>query len=140
MAASQCVMTTSEHGWSANMVRIMEAQAMRENSMTSYMVSKQTREVNPKHSIMSELKRKASADKSDKTVKDLIQQVFPTILRSKMLGVLYVVMILNTSIFVATAHRSIFHAWMTGFLSWVVRLSHGVTYRIPVWSEQRFAG
>ena len=70
----------------------------------------------------------------------VIEQVFPAILRSKMLGVLYVVMILNTSIFVATAHRSIFHAWMTGFLSWVVRLSHGVTYRIPVWSEQRFAG
>jgi hypothetical protein len=53
--------------------------------------------------------------------------------RSKMLGVLYVVMILNTSIFVATAHGSLFHAWRTGFLSWFGRFSHGMTYRIPVW-------
>merc|ERR1712196_263655 len=41
------------------------------------MVSKKTMEVNPKHSIMSELKRRA-ADKSDKTVKDLIWLLFDT--------------------------------------------------------------
>merc|ERR1712174_174035 len=72
MADSPCVLTTSEYGWSANMERIMKAQALRDNSMTSYMVSKKTMEVNPKHSIMTELRKKATADKSDKTVKDLI--------------------------------------------------------------------
>merc|ERR1711870_198076 len=41
-------------------------------------VSKKTMEVNPKHSIMTELKKKASADKSDKTVKDLIWLLFDT--------------------------------------------------------------
>merc|ERR1711865_918724 len=78
MADSPCVLTTSEHGWSANMERIMKAQAMRDNSMTSYMVSKKTMEVNPKHSIMTELRKKATADKSDKTVKDLIWLLFDT--------------------------------------------------------------
>ena len=50
VADSPCVLTISE--WSANM-------ALRDNSKTSYMVSKKTMEVNPKHSIMSELKKKA---------------------------------------------------------------------------------
>ena len=53
---SPCVLTTSEYGWSAKMERIMEAQALRDNSITSHMVSKKTTEVNPTHSIMMELK------------------------------------------------------------------------------------
>ena len=77
VAGSPCVLTTSEDGWSANMERIMKAQALRDNSMTSYMVSKKTMEVNPRHSIMTEL-RKNDADKSDKTVKDLIWLLFDT--------------------------------------------------------------
>merc|ERR1719271_1800760 len=78
IAESPVVLVTSEHGWSANMERIMKAQAVRDSSMGSYMVSKKTMEINPNHSIMSEVKQKASADKSDKTVKDLIWLLFDT--------------------------------------------------------------
>merc|ERR1711966_479355 len=78
IAESPSVLVTSEYGWSANMERIIKAQALRDSSMSSYMVSKKMMEINPNHSIMKELKAKAAADKSDKTVKDLIWLLFDT--------------------------------------------------------------
>lgn len=75
---SPCVLVTSEWGWSANMERIMKAQALRDPSMSSYMVSKKTMEINPDHSIVLQLKAKIDADSSDRTIRDLIWLSFDT--------------------------------------------------------------
>ncbi|XP_010294342.1 PREDICTED: heat shock protein HSP 90-beta isoform X3 [Phaethon lepturus] len=82
LVSSPCCIVTSTYGWTANMERIMKAQALRDNSTMGYMMAKKHLEINPDHPIVETLRQKADADKSDKAVKDLVVLLFETALLS----------------------------------------------------------
>ena len=79
---SPCCIVTSQYGWTANMERIMKAQALRDTSTMGYMAAKKHLEINPDHAIIENLREKAEIDKSDKAVKDLVILLFETALLS----------------------------------------------------------
>jgi molecular chaperone HtpG len=82
MVSSPVCIVTSEYGWSANMERIMKAQALRDSSTMGYMAAKKHLEINPDHKIIQCLNNRVLADKNDKTVKDLVILLFETALLS----------------------------------------------------------
>merc|ERR1711973_993359 len=79
---SPCCIVTSQYGWSANMERIMKAQALRDTSTMGYMSAKKHLEINPDHSVVAALNDKANANKNDSSVKDLVLLLFETALLS----------------------------------------------------------
>merc|ERR1712196_192157 len=76
LTTSPCCIVTAEHGWSANMERIMKAQALRDNSTMGYMAAKKHLEINPDHSIVNAINDKVQADPNDKAIKDLVMLKF----------------------------------------------------------------
>jgi len=86
LVSSPCCIVTSQYGWTANMERIMKAQALRDSSTLGYMAAKKQLEINPEHSIMETLRKKADADKNDKSVKDLVMLLYETALLASGFG------------------------------------------------------
>lgn len=80
LSKSPCVLVTSAFGWSANMERIMKAQALRDSSMATYMKSRKTLEINPDHPIIKAIKERLEANPEDAAIMDLISLMYETAL------------------------------------------------------------
>ena len=83
LSNSPCTLVTGEYGWSANMERILKAQALRDSSMDSMMGSKKTMEINPGNKIIKKVKELLSSeDDNHKTTNDLIWLMYESSLLS----------------------------------------------------------
>jgi len=80
LTSSPVCIVTGQYGWTANMERIMKAQALRDTSTMGYMAAKKQLEINPDHSIVNTLREKVEIDANDKAVKDLVFLLYETAL------------------------------------------------------------
>merc|ERR1712146_858770 len=80
LVSSPCCIVTSQYGWTANMERIMKAQALRDTSTMGYMAAKKHLEINPSHSIINKLHERVQADENDRALKDLVMLLHETAL------------------------------------------------------------
>jgi len=69
--STPCVLVTSQYGYSANMERIMKSQAFADNQRNSFLFSRKTMEINPRHPIIIELNKRIANDADDESTKDL---------------------------------------------------------------------
>jgi len=81
LTTSPCALVASSYGWSGNMERIMKAQAYQKAGDTSnqyYATQKKTLEVNPRHPLVKELKKRVDTNKDEETTKNLAVVLFET--------------------------------------------------------------
>lgn len=81
LTTSPCALVASQFGWSGNMERIMKAQAYQKTNDPNnqyYANQKKTLEVNPRHPLVKELKRRVDDAQDDQTTKDLAHVLFET--------------------------------------------------------------
>merc|ERR1719473_1005216 len=74
------VLVSSQYGYSANMERIMRNQAFADPKRGSFMASKKTMEINPRHPIVTSLLSRVSEDKEDEQAKNLAWLLYDTAL------------------------------------------------------------
>jgi len=82
IAKSPCVLVTGQYGWTANMERIMKAQTFSDNAQHQWMLPKKTMEINPRHPLIKELKKKSTEEPDDKSLVEIANLMYDSALIS----------------------------------------------------------
>jgi len=82
LVVTPCVIVTGEFGWTANFQRLMNAQALRDSSMSSYMQPKKTLEINAKHPVIIKITDMLKADENSKDAREMLSMLWDTALLS----------------------------------------------------------
>jgi molecular chaperone HtpG len=98
-----CVIVTDQYGWTANMERIMKAQALNSQSpqMWAPMSARKVLEINPNHKFIQVIKEDLNNPEREKIAKDLVLMLFDAALLHSGFQVS------NTNSFVKRLHRII---------------------------------
>jgi len=78
LESSPCVLVTSKFGWSANMERIMKAQAGADSRAYEYMRGKRTMEINTESRMILALLEEVRKDKESEKARDVVNFMFQT--------------------------------------------------------------
>jgi len=82
LVITPCVIVTGEFGWTANFQRLMNAQALRDSTMSSYMQPKKTLELNAKHPVVTKITDMLKADENSKDAREMLSMLWDTALLS----------------------------------------------------------
>jgi len=82
LAKSPCVLVTGQYGWTANMERIMKAQTFSDNAQHQWMLPKKTMEINPRHPLIKELRKKSAEEPEDKSIVEIANLMYDSALIS----------------------------------------------------------
>ena len=75
-----CMLSSAEFGWTANMERIMKAQALRNTQMDQFMGARKILEINLEHKVIKEINNKICDEKNHKHVSNIIHLLYDTAL------------------------------------------------------------
>ncbi|XP_042435794.1 endoplasmin homolog isoform X1 [Zingiber officinale] len=75
-----CVVVTPKHGWSANLEKIMQSQALSDANRQAYMFGKRVLEINPRHPIIKEFRDRVAQDSKDEGLKHTARLMYQTAL------------------------------------------------------------
>ena len=73
---SPCCLLTDDNGYSANMQRILKAQALNNNDMLQYMMKQKEMEINPKNKIIIDLNMKHKKNKDDPIIGNITHLLY----------------------------------------------------------------